>query len=113
MITKEIFTQAINAMMNIDDYQKAKNELYKKFSVDGFLWEPDNSDVIIKLLKLLFPEECDTDAISVFCLKNNYGRGKSNQFYIDPDGQKIPMNSAEDLYKYIVSTTPKEGNSNQ
>lgn len=92
-------------MMTIDDYQKAKNTLYTKYGADGFLLEPNNNEVVLKLLKNVIPESCDFDAVTSFCLQKNYGRGKANQDYQNPDGQKVKISSPEQLYDYIVSSS--------
>lgn len=102
VITKEQFAEAINAMMNIYDYQEEKNKLYKKFNVDGYLLEPTNNDIIIKLIMLLLPDSCDKDSLTAFCFDNNYGRGKSNQYYINSNGLKLKIQSPDDLYDYLT-----------
>ena len=101
MISKEQFVEAINAMRRITDYQNDKNSLYKKYCADGFIIEPDNNDVIIKLIKLLIPEE-RFDVVKDFCFSKNYGRGKSNQIFFDEDGQGVIISSPEELYDYVV-----------
>ena len=102
-INKQDFVDAINSMMVIEDYQNDKNKLYKKYNADGFLIEPDNNEVILKLLKLQLPDELDYDIIEEFCLINNYGRGKNNGTCTDADGQKISITSPEELYDYIFT----------
>lgn len=101
MIDKQTFVDAINSMMLIDDYQKAKNKLYQKFNADGYLLEPDNNDIILRLLKLLAGSDRYDDTIETFCLVNNYGRGKGNTTYVDKDGVIIAITSPEELYDYI------------
>lgn len=102
MISKELFVEAIDGMMNIDDYQKAKNKLYNKFRADGYLLEPTNNDIIIRLLMQLIPHDCDYDALTAFCFDNNYGRGKNKQYYKDKNGQNIELKTPEDLYDYLI-----------
>jgi len=101
LITKSDFVAAIESMARVDDYQNAKNSLYKKHNVDGYLIEPDNNEVVLKLLKLLIPEDTDFDAVTTFCLEKNYGHGKANQEYTDPHGIKHSMKSPEELYDYL------------
>lgn len=99
-INKQDFVNAINSMMTIDDYQNDKNKLYKKYQADGFLIEPDNNDVVLRLLKLFLPENADGKVIEDFCLANNYGRGRNNDIVLDKNGNKIQISSPEDLYNY-------------
>lgn len=101
MLTKELFIEVINSMQIIDDYQRDKNKLYKKYNADGYLIEPDNKVVILKLLRLLLPDDFYYSAIEEFCLTNNYGRGKNNGVYTDINGQRITISSSEELYNYI------------
>lgn len=101
VIDKDTFVEVINSMQTIDDYQKDKNKLYKKYNADGFLIEPDNKVAVLKLLRLLLPDDFYYNAIEEFCLSNNYGRGKNNNVYTDINGQRITISSPEELYKYI------------
>lgn len=101
MLTKELFIEVINSMQIIDDYQRDKNKLYKKYNADGYLIEPDNKVAILKLLRLLLPDDFYYNAIEEFCLTNNYGRGKNNDVYTDINGQRITISSSEELYNYI------------
>lgn len=103
MITKELFVETINAMKRIYDYQNDKNKLYKKYDADGFLIEPDNNYIILKLLKLFLPDSFYDAALEDFCFANNYGRGKSNSVYQDANGQRIKISSPEELYDYIFT----------
>ena len=109
MISKNEFVEVINSMMLIDDYQQEKNKLYKKYGADGYLLEPDNNAIILKLLRHALPAEVDFNAIETFCLTNNYGRGKSNQEYIDMDGQKINISTPSELYDYIIKNWCMDG----
>lgn len=103
-ITKPDFVAAIESMARVDDYQNAKNSLYKKHDVDGYLIEPDNNEIVLRLLKLIIPESADFDAVTAFCLEKNYGRGKSNQTYVDPHGIKHTIKSSDELYDYLVAS---------
>lgn len=93
--------------MNITDYQMDRNKLYRKYGVDGFLIEPDAVDTVIILLQLFF-KDSDPSAIKVFCLDQNFGRGKDNRVYTDDEGIKHEIVTPEDLYNYLSSSTGKE-----
>ena len=77
--------------MNQKDYQSEKNKLYKKFSADGYLIEPNNDDIVVCLLKECFKPCDELECINVFCYDHNFGRGKGNQGYVDSHGQKIKI----------------------
>ena len=102
-ISKDDFVDAINSMMTIDDYQNDKNRLYKKYQADGFLIEPDNNDIMLRLLKLLLPADIHYEILEDFCLTNNYGRGKNNNVFTDIDGQRVYISSPEALYDYLFA----------
>lgn len=105
MVTKELFSEAINKMMAADDYHQDINRIYKKYGADGYLIEPDHNGIIIKLLKNGLPKDCDFDAVTSFCLDNNYGRGKGNQYYTTDKNEKVKISKPEELYDYIVSSS--------
>ena len=109
MISKELFAEAIESMQRIDKYQEAKNSVYRKFDADGYLIEPDNNAVVIKLLQEFFKECPEEEVIRSFCLENNYGSGKGNKTFVDNDGQKIRLDSPAALYDYLISFSHAEG----
>lgn len=100
-ISKQEFVDAIVSMMTINDYQNDKNKVYKKYHADGFLIEPDNNEIILKLLRIVLPDDSYYMILEDFCLINNYGRGKNNNVLTDINGQKIIISSPEELYNYI------------
>lgn len=105
IINEHDFVEAIESMQRVDEYQEAKNHLYKKFNADGYLIEPDNNATVLRLLNILFSDCTEVDAINVFCLENHYGVGKKNQIYEDSNGQKITLSSPAELYQYLVKNT--------
>ena len=103
MISKELFVSAINSIMKQKDYQDDKNKLYKKYGADGYLIEPNNDAIMLKIVKEFFVDCEELEAIETFCYKNNFGRGnKNNQVYIDSNGQRHIISSAEELYDYLI-----------
>lgn len=89
--------------MKQKDYQDDKNKLYKKYGADGYLIEPSNDEIIIRLLKNAFYPCEELESIDTFCYKNNFGRGKNNGIYIDVYGQKVNITSADELYDYLLT----------
>lgn len=109
MIDKQSFIEAVEAMQLVDEYQEAKNKLYRRYKVDGYLIEPDNNEIILRLLNLFFKDCTEVNAINTFCIDNHYGVGKNNQIYEDTNGQQITLSSPSDLYDYLVININSEG----
>lgn len=105
MISKKLFNEAIQSVMKIQDYNDEKYKLCKKYGVDGYLIEPSNDDILLKVIKESFGKCDELEALSVFCYEHNFGRGtsKANQVYVDSNGQKHKMTSIDELYDYLVS----------
>ena len=103
MISKQLFCEALESMKTLSDYQTEKNKLYKKYKVDGFLIEPTNDQILLKVIRELFKECTEIEALETFCYENNFGRGKGNQKYIDADGQSHTIISPEQLYDFLIS----------
>ena len=103
MISKELFVEAISSIQKQKDYQSDKFKLWKKYGVDGYLNEPNNDDVFIKVLKVSLGE-CggELEAIEKFCYDNNFGRGKGNDSFVDSYNVTHKINSAEELYDYLL-----------
>lgn len=104
MISRQLFVEAINGIMTLKDYQSEKMKLWKKYGVDGYLIEPSCEAIMIRLIKDLFGKSEELEAIEAFCYKNNFGRGKNNQEYIDTYGQRHIISSADELYVYLLTT---------
>ena len=105
MISKKMFNEAITSIMNLKDYNDEKYKLCKKYGADGYLVEPSNDDIILKIIKESFGNCEGIDALHTFCYEKNFGRGASkNQTYVDLDGQKHKITTIDDLYDYLVST---------
>ena len=103
MITRELFIEAIESIKNLKDYNDDKYKLCRKYGADGFLVEPSNDMILLKVIKESFGN-CDSRVLQVFCYEKNFGRGKGNQVYIDSDGVKHTISSPDELYDYIIST---------
>ena len=109
MISKELFVEAIDSIMHLKDYQNDKHKLCKKYGADGYLIEPSNDAILIKVIKNLFKGCDEIDCIDTFCFVNNFGRGKGNQEYMDSDGQRIKITSSSELYDYLLTKMKSDG----
>ena len=97
MISKELFIESINA---IQDYEKLRDELYHMgVDIDCRDNSPLNKviDCLSKVLSESMNDEVGIDGTTIdWYLYDSY-----HQIW-DADGIKIPMNSADDLYNFLV-----------
>ena len=111
MIDKDFFTQVIDGMKSLADYQNEKNKVYRKFGADGYLMEPNMNVEIIRLLSLFFGEGA-VDVLTSYCIENKFAHGKGNKEYTDKHGKTIKLSSPEKLYDYLISLpTPADSTS--
>ena len=110
IVSKELFIEAVNELERAFDYQENLNKFFKNNCSDGYLIQPDCSDMVIKLLENVMKLERNEDGytdLSYFCLGLEFGRkfvpGCIKE--IDEDGNEVELDfsSAEKLYDYLVS----------
>lgn len=103
MISRQLFVEAINAIMLSKDYQSDKMKLWKKYGADGYLIEPSCEAIMLKIIKESFGRCEELSAIETFCYENNFGRGKNHDAFIDSFGQRHIITSPDELYDYLLS----------
>ncbi len=110
-ISKENFTEAIEEIKKSIKYQKELNNFFKTHNADGFIFQPDCCNELIKILHILF-EKDDDNLIYNFCNKevlvNQRKKGSIKQF----NYTKNHFNTAEELYDYLINNK-QEANSHK
>lgn len=102
-LTKDSFVSIINNVKKVMDYDKALNKLFEKYSVDGYLHQPDCMCDTISLLHIIFGD-CDKDEwISYFCFELDFGRNYEDGKVINKDGATIDLSTADKLYDFLMS----------
>lgn len=102
-ISKELFVEAIEDMKKSDDYQNWLNKTMQSKGVEGYLYQPNCVDIVIKLLHNLFYNTDKGDTISYFCLDLDYGRKWKPGSIADKNGKDIDLSTSENLYDYLIS----------
>lgn len=102
-ITREFFTEIIEEIQKVYDYQEGLNKYFEKHDVDGYIYQPDCMYATIKLLHYIF-EEKDTDEwISYFCFELNFGKKYKEGSVLDENGKSIPLETIDDLYNLLIA----------
>lgn len=103
MITKELFIESIESIRQSDDYQAWLNKQLRNNGAEGYLFQPNCADALIKLLNFCLKEYDADDMISYFCFELDFGRKWKSGMVVDENGEDIELSSSEHLYDYIIS----------
>lgn len=103
IISKELFVEAIEDVKKSDNYQDWLNKTMQSKGVEGYLYQPNCVDTVIKLLHNLFYDTDKEETISYFCLDLDYGRKWKHGSFIDKNGKDIDLSTSEKLYNYLIS----------
>lgn len=102
MISRELFTESINSIIDADNYQKSLNKFFKDNDVDGYIYQPDCSIAVVNLLHGIFEDADNSDVISYFCFDLEFGKKwKSGMF--KEEGKEIKLATIDDLYDYLIT----------
>lgn len=99
-ISKEDFETIITELKKTSDYQKGLNRYFKNHDVDGYIYQPDCSCSVYKLLNLIFKD--DEEWINSFCFNYDFGRKYKNSLK-DKCDNVIPFSTIEDLYNILTT----------
>lgn len=101
-ITKEVFTQVLEDVKMVSDYQDHLNAFFKKNDVDGYIFQPDCTCSVLQLLHFIFGERDVEEWISYFCFELDFGRKYKDGMVTDKDGKNIPLGTIGDLYNVLT-----------
>lgn len=104
IISKEDFIIIINDLQKTNDYQTGLNRYFKNHDVDGYIYQPDCSCSVVKLLHAIFGSADIDEWISYFCFELDFGR-KWKQGRIKGSGKDIKLENASDLYDLLTGAT--------
>lgn len=88
-------------LQKANDYQTGLNRYFKNHDVDGYIYQPDCSCSVIKLLHMVFIEKDIDEWINSFCFDFDFGR-KYKDTLKDTAGNIIPFSTSEDLYHILT-----------
>lgn len=100
-ISKEDFESIITELRKSSDYQKGLNRYFKNHDVDGYIYQPDCSCSVHKLLHMFFGESDNEEWINAFCFEFDFGRKYKNSLK-DRSGNVIPFSTIDDLYNVLT-----------
>jgi len=109
MISKELFCEAVRELQRAYDYQEGLNDYFSANNVDGYVFQPDCSMVLIKVLEDVMNASTDDvigSDLSYFCYELDFGR-KFKMGDVTEDGRDVDFSSPESLYDYL--TRNKDG----
>lgn len=101
IISKEDFVSIMDDLQKTNDYQRGLNRYFKNNDVDGYIYQPDCSCSVIKLLHMIFSDADFNEWISYFCFELDFGRKWKPKIITEKDGTDIKLETSEDLYNYL------------
>lgn len=101
MISKEEFVKAINDVKNTTKYQEGLNNYFRKNNAEGYIFQPDCCDTVLRLLHTYFANGDKNEWIDYFCFELDFGRKWEHGSIKDKDGNEIVLKTPEDLYELI------------
>lgn len=102
IITKEYFNEIMESIKNTYKYQEGLNNYFSKNGVDGYIYQPDCIDTLMKLLHNIFGEKDKDEWISYFCFELDFGRKYKEGIIKDEFGRNIPLATFDDLYTLLT-----------
>lgn len=103
MINKEEFVKALNDVEKCFKYQEGLNDYFRDNDADGYIFQPDCSDTVIRLLHLITGVRDIDEWIEYFCYELDFGKKWKEGMITYPDGTDIIMNSPESLYDFLMN----------
>lgn len=108
LLTREDFIEAIEDVAKVNEYYEKRNEFYAANGVDGYIFEPECCDTVIKLLHLFFGDFDKDGAIAQFCFRGNFGKKKKECRFVDDSRKECEILTAGDLYDYLLGNYQSE-----
>ena len=100
-LTKDQFVDAIN---DIKEYQRKLDNIQSVLEEnceESIFWPPSLESTLINVLSMMFNDE--NDNIGYFIYDLNFGEYWEPGYITDVDGTDIKMQTAENLYDYLVN----------
>lgn len=101
-LTKEEFVEKLNFIKERDEAQSQIGELFEKEFEDSIFWPYSRWQTeYINLLEKIM-RDTENNWISYWVYELDYGEGYQDGYITDVDGSNIKMQTAEDLYDFLV-----------
>lgn len=102
LIKKDDFIEIIEDVRKVNKYHEDKNNFFSENGVDGYIFEPECCDTVVRLLHLIFGEYDSEDEIAQFCFAGNFGKRKKECVFKDDSGEEHEIKTAGELYDYLL-----------
>lgn len=103
VIEKDLFVEIIDDLKRADDYQNGLNTFFKDNDVDGYIYQPDCSISVVRLLHKMFENADSDNIISYFCYELEFGKKWKPGTIVEKDKKDINLSDASSLYDYLIS----------
>lgn len=100
-LSKEDFVDAINDVETVFKYQEGLNNYFRKNNVEGYIFQPDCSSTVLRLLHLILGDSDKDKWIEYFCFELDFGKKWEPGMITEKDGTDIILKTPEDLYELL------------
>lgn len=101
LINKEDFVTTIEDIKLVNSYQDGLNNFFRKNNVDGYIFQPDCTATVLRLLHNIFGEADRDNWIEYFCFELDFGKKWKPDSVTKKDGTSIKLQTIEDLYEFL------------
>lgn len=108
-LSKEEFVAIINNVEAVCRYQEGLNNYFMKSGVEGYIFQPDCSADVLRLLHVMYKEADKDEWISYFCFELDFGKKWTPGMITNKDGSNIILDTPESLYDLLTDTNSREG----
>lgn len=109
IVSKDEFVSYIDDIKNSMDYQKELNKLFSKYNVDGYLFQPDCSASLIRLLNKVFHVSSQDGYIEKFCFETDFGKKNIPGSFLNKRKKEVKISTSEDLYDLLLELYEMNG----
>lgn len=103
MLSKDEFIKALDEVEKVNKYNEELNSVFRKNGVDGYIFQPDCTATVLRLLHILFEKADKDEWIEYFCYELDFGKNWKSGIIINKDGSDIKLGTSEDLYNYLCT----------
>lgn len=102
MISKEDFIKTLENVRKVNDYGEDLNKLYRKYDLDGYLFQPGCTIDVLRLLHIIFGDADKDEWISYFVFELNFGKNWKPGM-VTENKKDIDLSTIEKLYDFLIN----------
>lgn len=110
MLSKETFVKAMSEIKRAWDYQEDLNKFFTDHKADGYVYQPDCTDVLIMVIEDAMGLERDENGVtdvSWFVYEMNFGNNfKMGDLVVDD--KEVDVSTPEKLWEYLTKEDDNE-----